>query len=930
MFARLGDFVTRHWLLVIVVSIAIVAVLRFCAPRWDDITHDGDFAYLPSTMPSVAGERWMSEAFPRQRAQSQIVVVIAREDRKLDNEDIHVAYDLGRRFKNLHGASRFAQADALRQSLTLPEPPVEPVAAVEARILAISNDAKEALQEAIHLDRELADYWSKRIAQNPADEPLRPPRLAAAFHNLALVEASLGNDTAANEQQQLAEQLDANLTQSAAPTVVPAFAVEIPLLDTWTWHEDYFGDKLVSSDRKARTIVLQLSSEFMEVGNIGILKAVEQELDQVREGLNGRADEGLVIALSGSAAVGADMLRSAAASIQNTERFTVVLVILILALVYRSPMLVVVPLVSIVVALLASMSLVALLTQLSDVPGFSWWTLKVFSTTRIFVVVILFGAGTDYCLFLISRYKEELRQGLDHAEAVSAALAHTGDALLASALTTVLGLSMMFFADFGKFCYSGPVIGLCLTITLITCVTLTPAIMRALGSALFWPFDPRSRPASLDSASKPHATRATWLTGGESKFASSIWHTVADLIVTRPGLLLVVSVMIMLPLAGYGAVKGRRVTYDFLSGLPAGCPSKMGTDVLRRHYPVGESGPVTVLVRRDNAQFGTPEGRERIRQAADHLLRLPGVQAVRSAEDPLGQYGPDENPSIVSARGRRLRVLRAHPRTKAIFVAQVPELEGNVARFELILDYDPFSLDAVHTVGRVEQAMNNLTKAPGSFWQDAEFALAGTTAAIRDLRTVTRRDNVRIQILVVLAVFVVLLVILRRPAVCAYMMLSVLFSYYVTLGITTLVFSTCYGPSYQGLDWKVPLFLFVILVAIGQDYNVYLATRVFEEQRRIGPFAGLRHAVVQTGGIITSCGVIMAGTFISMTSGTWAQFVPVSLAPVGPGAFGVLRSIVELGFALALGVLLDTLVVRPILLPAFLALICRYQHRRAG
>jgi RND superfamily putative drug exporter len=334
-------------------------------------------------------------------------------------------------------------------------------------------------------------------------------------------------------------------------------------------------------------------------------------------------------------------------------------------------------------------------------------------------------------------------------------------------------------------------------------------------------------------------------------------------------------------------------------------------------------------VRRDHAQFNTPEGRERLREAAAHL-HLPGVESVRSAEDPLGQYGPNENPSIVSARGRRLRVLRAHPRTKAIFVAQVPELEGNVARFELVLKFDPFSLEAVQTVDRVEQAMRMLTSEEGSFWQNAQFALAGTTAAIRDLRTVTSRDNIRIQILVVLVVFVVLLLILQRPAVCAYMMFSVLFSYYVTLGITTLVFSLSYGDSYQGLDWKVPLFLFVILVAVGQDYNVYLATRVFEEQRRIGPFAGLRRAVIQTGGIITSCGVIMAGTFISMTSGTWSQYVPIPLTPTGPGSMGVLRSIVELGFALALGVLLDTLVVRPILLPAFLALLCRFRYRRSS
>jgi putative drug exporter of the RND superfamily len=167
---------------------------------------------------------------------------------------------------------------------------------------------------------------------------------------------------------------------------------------------------------------------------------------------------------------------------------------------------------------------------------------------------------------------------------------------------------------------------------------------------------------------------------------------------------------------------------------------------------------------------------------------------------------------------------------------------------------------------------------------------------------VKQGDQRRAEILVPTVVLVLLLLLLGRLAISVYLVLSVLFSYCATLGVTLVVFGLTHWGGYEGLDWKVPIFLFTILVAVGEDYNIFLVTRIREELGRHGPLHGITEALHRTGRVITSCGFIMAGTFATLLSGS-------------------LLAMQELGFALAFGILLDTLVVRPILVPAFLILL---------
>ena len=605
------------------------------------------------------------------------------------------------------------------------------------------------------------------------------------------------------------------------------------------------------------------------------------------------APAGLELAVTGSAVVGHDTNKAAGESIQNTTNSTIILVVLILLLVYRSPLLAMVPLITIALSVFVSLRLIAMLTH---VPGLGF---QVISITRVFIVVVLFGAGTDYCLFLIARYCEELGRGRPRIDALQEAIRQVGTALVASAGTVIVGLGMLFFSHFAKVKYTGPTIALSLSVALLAALTLAPAMLIVLRGAIFWPFRAPRRAAGADPG----------LEESEAVPVTGFWARVADVVVAHPLLILSVCLVVLAPLAVVGA--RTKSNHNQLSDLDADRPSVVGANVVRRYFAVGELSPAVVLLANPHLDFRSAQGRKAVDEIHQRLRAVENIADVRSLTQPLG------NPTGAAPEAGLINRLAGHAlniASESRYVSVKPlrgEDRDHITRFDVLFKTDPFSESSLHALERVADLLRAASAPDQPLEGTTSIGIAGSSSMVHDLKRVTTHDEQRMYVLVTLGVYAILVLLLRRPGICLYLIATVVLGYLASLGLTDLVFHALYRGStpWGGLDWTVGFFLFVILVAVGEDYNILLMARVIEEERIHGTIEGTRRAVTHTGGIISSCGLIMAGTFGSMLTGS-------------------LTSLRELGFALGLGILLDTFLVRPILVPAFVVLLHKLRTSR--
>jgi RND superfamily putative drug exporter len=619
--------------------------------------------------------------------------------------------------------------------------------------------------------------------------------------------------------------------------------------------------------------------------------AVDKILDYLQK--SPPLPQGLRRVVTGSAVVGHDMNTAANESIDSTTKTTIALVVVILLIVYRSPLLAMIPLLTIALSVVASLKGIALLTE---VPGL---TFQVINITKVFVIVVLFGAGTDYCLFLIARYREELGRGRARIDALREAIVQVGAALVASAGTVIVGLGMLYFSSFAKIQYTGPAIALSLTVALIAALTLAPVLLSWLRGAIFWPF---RAPHHVPGADREQE-------GLQQIPMTGFWVRIANLVVAYPIRILAICLAGLVPLAVIGAKT--QANYSQLADLDPDRPSVVGASVIRRYFAVGELSPTAALVEHPRLDFRSPAGRSAVAEVSRRLMGIPSVAEVRSLTQPLGKPPvPDSGKTFLQRVADQ--AMRAAADSRYVSTKPVDKADLNhITRFDIVFRTDPFSPASLDSLEAVRQVLTTATRPGAPLHGAGEFGLAGSTSAVNDLKTVTTSDQQRMYVLVTLGVYVILVMLLRRPGISLYLILTVVLGYLASLGVTELLFKSLHHGTepWGGLDWTVGFFLFVILVAVGEDYNILLMARVIEEEEKHGITEGTRLAVAHTGGIISSCGLIMAGTFGSMLTGT-------------------LTSLRELGFALGLGILLDTFLVRPILVPAFVVVMDRLRAAR--
>ncbi|MBD3942859.1 MMPL family transporter [Microbacterium sp. NEAU-LLC] len=542
-------------------------------------------------------------------------------------------------------------------------------------------------------------------------------------------------------------------------------------------------------------------------------------------------------------------------------------VFIILVIVYRSPLLPILVLATSVFALCA-----ALLTV--------WWL----AYAGIFVLngqvqgilfILVIGAATDYALLYVARFREAIATGARRWDATLTAWRGAFEPIIASGGTVIAGLLCLLLSDLATNRALGPIASIGIAFSVLSALTFLPALLALCGRAAFWPFPPKPAAAAIPAdLTQPVDGRAEPASGsaepasGRAKPAAGLWPRQARFIARHARTVWIVCTVVLLAGAlGITQLKADGVpTSELVLGASE---ARDGQEVLAEHFPAGSGSPVYVIV---------PE--EDLAATVGVLDASDGIEsvAVASADSPTGQAAVelDGGEPVFSAVGP--------PGTPA---PEPTVSDGDVLVIGTLTD----AADSVAAEDTVRELRTDLDGELGA----GTALVGGETATDIDTNDTSTRDRTLI-IPVILAVILLILMLLLRSILAPVLLIAtVILSFATALGVSALVFDGVF--QFAGADPAVPLYGFVFLVALGVDYNIFLMSRVREESLVHGTRPGILRGLVATGGVITSAGLVLAATFAAL------GVIPILF-------------LAQIAFIVAFGVLLDTFVVRSLLVPA--------------
>lgn len=818
MIEKLASCITKHYKWIIAIWIIALLIAVPFVPKLSQVLVYDETQMAPPDVESMSAQDYISENFGSADAVPGTIIVLESPESITDEESLNLIYSIQSQLYEKYGSD---------VTVTSVYTPLQ-------EFLIMMNAAYQSVQAQYPVLTE--DQIAESVLGNLIQTGVLPPDLTQPQH-MQMVGVI-----------KQAGQLGVSPSQSAVLELNKAVIEEMGGLSNIEALFPALGDSLsllISENGK----ITMMTLAYGESGS-----ATDEQLSELRTIVNGAA-EGTSVQhwITGSDPLGSDLEESTMSDLKIIEPVTIVLVLVLIGLFFRSLLGAVMPPLSVGIALGISFSLVYLLS----------FVMQIHYSVETLMLTGMMGAGCDYCIFILSRYREERKAGRDKESSVRESVMWAGESIATSGATVVIGFGALAIANFSMLQSMGIALALGVLIALLVALTLIPSLLMLLGDKLFWPakFGKPTDPETFKKKSMKTKDKVGYFTRS-AKFA--IKHAkvlvVAMILISVPAIYLVVEM---------------EQSYDFV-GAMADTESTEGLAVLGEGFGSGVIQPTQIAIS-FNDEFLLPDNTpnlDEFNQASELASMIGEMDGVASVTDLQQQLENGTINSILSDDGKSLLL--------TVVFQNDP--------------YDAVSMDSLNNMRNIDPEEERWSAVNAIY-------VGGSTALMYDISQLVQNDMNTVEIVVVIAIYLVLLFVLGAVVSPLRSIITILLSISWTLAVMVLLFQ--YGLG-QDILWIVPMVLLVVCLGLGMDYDILLTTRIREEiAKGKSNDDAIVYSVEKTGGIITACGFIMAAAFGSMMLSS-----------------GYLLK--EFGFALMFAILLDAMFVRIYLVPAIMSLLGKW------